>query len=71
MEVFGILFLVVVAPIWIVFHYISRMKESKGLSTEDARLLEDLWEKASAMESRINTLETILDAEAPGWRKKV
>ena len=71
MDVYGILFLTVVAPIWIVFHYISKIKESKGLSNEDARLLEELWEKASAMESRINTLETILDAEVPDWRKKV
>jgi len=67
----AIVFLVIVAPLWIIFHYITRLKESRGLGSEEARLLEELWEKASTMESRVNSLETILDAEVPGWRNKV
>ncbi len=60
----------VLGPIWIVFHYITKWRESKGLTNEDEKLLQDLWESAQHMESRINTLETILDEERKEWRKK-
>ncbi len=64
-------FLVIVAPIWIIAHYMTRWRTSKTLSTEDEKLLAELWESAEKMESRINTLERILDAEAPQWRKQL
>ena len=70
-ELLAILALTVVAPIWIAFHYMTKWKTTRGLSSSDAKLLENLWEQASAMESRINALETILDAEVSDWRKKV
>ena len=34
-EVLGILFLTVVAPIWIISHYVSKAKASRGLTSED------------------------------------
>ena len=68
MEVPLILFLVIVAPLWLLLHYVYRWRSTKTLSTDDERMLEDLWQSARRMESRIETLETILDAEAPGWR---
>ena len=67
-EVWGILFLSVVAPIWIVFHYVSKNKQSQGLTNEDEKMLSELWESAKGMEERIDILERILDNEAPGWR---
>lgn len=70
-DVIGILLFTVVIPLWIVFHYITKWKMAKGLTDEDERVLQDLWESAKRMETRINTLETILDEERPGWRKKV
>jgi phage shock protein B len=70
-DVFGIIFLTVIVPLWIIFHYITKWKTSKGLTNEDEKILQDLWESARRMESRINTLETILDEERPDWRKKV
>jgi phage shock protein B len=33
-------------------------------------MLEELWSDAQKMESRINTLETILDDQVPDWRKR-
>ena len=69
-ETVAILALVVVAPLVIVFHYITKWRESKGLSREDEKMLEDLWESSQRMESRINSLETILDDVAPEWRKR-
>ena len=64
-----IIFLVIVAPIWLVLHYVSRWRSSRTLSREDERMLVDLWESAKRMEHRIVTLEKILDAEAPQWRR--
>ena len=55
-------------PLWIVFHYITKMKTSKGLSAEDEKMLSEVWESTNKMEERIKTLERILDIEAPNWR---
>lgn len=65
-----IIFLVIVAPIWILAHYLTRWRTAKTLSSEEEKLLADLREYADRMERRINTLERILDAEAPHWRNK-
>ncbi|MGK9167891.1 envelope stress response membrane protein PspB [Inquilinus limosus] len=64
-----IVFLVIVAPIWLVLHYVTRWRSARTLSREDERMLVDLWESAKRMELRIATLEKILDAEAPQWRR--
>lgn len=69
-EVMGILFLTVVVPIWIVFHYIAKMRSSRGLTTEDEKMLSEIWESTRRMEDRINTLERILDADSPSWRSR-
>ncbi len=65
-----ILLLTVCFPIWIVFHYITKMKTSKGLTVEDEKMLSEVWESTNKMEERINTLERILDIEAPTWRQR-
>ena len=67
-EVLGVLFLTVVAPIWIISHYVSKAKASRGLTSEDETMLSEIWESAKKMEERIHTLERILDDQAPGWR---
>lgn len=69
--VLGIIFLVVVAPIWIVAHYLTRWRRSRKLSAEDERSLGELYEAARKMEARVVVLERVLDAEAPGWRARV
>jgi phage shock protein B len=69
--VLGVIFLVVVAPIWIVAHYLTRWRRSRRLSTEDERSLGELFEAAGKMEARLVALERVLDAEAPGWRTRV
>jgi len=68
-ELFGILFLTIVAPVWIVFHYLMRMRESRGLSPEDEKMLGEIWEASRKMEDRVTTLERILDADSPDWRR--
>ena len=65
-----IIFIIFVLPIWLVFHYLSKLRVSKGLSKDDEALMSDLWEMTNRMESRIESLETILDDEVPGWRSR-
>ena len=69
--VLGIIFLVIVAPIWIVAHYLTRWRRSRKLSAEDERSLGELYEAARKMEARLAALERVLDAEAPEWRTRV
>lgn len=61
----------VVLPLVVVLHYVTKWKDAKGLSREDEKMIEDVWDSAQKMESRINALETILDERAEDWRKKV
>ena len=64
----AIIFVMVVAPIWIISHYRAKGRTNASL-TEDERLeLERLVNAAAGMRERIETLESILDAETPGWR---
>jgi phage shock protein B len=55
--ILGVLFLTVVAPVWIGFHYVTRWRMARSLSREDERTLVDLWEAARRMEARIENLE--------------
>ncbi|MFT5881163.1 MAG: phage shock protein B [Moritella sp.] len=65
-----IVFLVVVAPLWLILHYRSQRQTSLGLSGEEHEQLQALVSRAEQMQERIVTLEQILDAEAPQWRQK-
>lgn len=66
-----ILFMIFVAPIWVIMHYRARRQISQGLSEEEKASLHNLADKAESMAERIRTLEQILDAESPDWRNKV
>ena len=65
-----ILFMLFVAPTWLVLHYRGKRQINKGLSENDYKDLQILADKAEQMSERIKTLETILDTEAPQWRQK-
>jgi phage shock protein B len=41
------------------------------LSAEERQILETLAVRADRMAERIETLESILDAETPGWRGRL
>lgn len=66
-----IIFMLVVAPIWLILHYKSKRQVSQGLSDDEFDQLSDLSKAADKMAERIKTLESILDAESPDWRNKV
>ena len=65
-----VIFMVIVAPIWIVLHYKSRANVVNGLSAGERADIEELIETANKMAARIETLESILDVESPRWREK-
>ena len=69
-EIIPILLLTVCLPLWIIFHYITKWKTSKGLTSEDEKMLSEIWESANRMEERIDTLERILDIDSPDWRRR-
>ena len=56
-----ILFLTVLAPIIVIFYFITKWKQTREISGDDERMLEDLWNLSQRLEERIETLERILD----------
>ena len=65
-----VIFMVVVAPAWIWMHYRSKQHAQGALSEYVRTELETLALQAERMLERIDTLEAILDAETPDWRKR-
>ncbi|WP_376691587.1 envelope stress response membrane protein PspB [Wenzhouxiangella sp. EGI_FJ10409] len=65
-----IVFMVIVAPIWLILHYATRNSANRRLNSKDEALMEELHENAHKMEDRIRTLERILDADSPKWRDR-
>jgi phage shock protein B len=70
LEVPLILFVVVVAPIWIIAHYTTRWRMAKSLTPEDEKQFAELWQIAERMEERMGNIERILDAEAPAGEQQ-
>lgn len=66
--VIGMVF--VIGPLWLIFHYATVWKKSKGLSAEDEATLEELRQLSDKLEDRMQTLERILDDEIPDWRSR-
>tara|TARA_R110002072_G_scaffold43340_16_gene121871 strand:+ start:24298 stop:24561 length:264 start_codon:yes stop_codon:yes gene_type:complete len=71
MSVPTILFLVIVAPLWITMHYRSLNRSSRSLSLEDRESIEHMLQTVDKLTDRIATLESILDADHPQWRQQV
>ena len=66
-----VLFLVIVAPLWITMHYRSVNRSSRSLSSEDRGSIEHMLETVDKLTDRIGTLESILDVDHPEWRQQV
>ena len=66
-----ILFMVIVAPIWITMHYRSVRHSSRNLNGEDRELVEHLLATVDTLTDRIGALEAILDDDHPQWRQQV
>jgi len=64
-------FIMVIAVVWIVFHYRRANRMDHQVSGEEQQMMERMVGLLEKMEGRIATLEKILDAEDPRWREKV
>lgn len=54
-----------------ILHYVAKMRETRSRETDTDRMAgQELERLAVKMEQRIDSLEKILDAEAPGWRNR-
>lgn len=60
-----VMFVVLIAPLWMILHYSSRKHANRSLTPDDERMLEDLWRSAKEMERRIAALESIVEPDAP------
>jgi phage shock protein B len=58
-----VVFVVFVAPLWIVAHYITRWRTAKALSPEDERALAELTRLAERLDRRLDAIERILDLD--------
>jgi phage shock protein B len=65
-----ILFLTVVMPIWLTMHYRSVNRSARGLNEGDRETIEEMLVTVDTLSERIQTLESILDADHPNWRKQ-
>ena len=65
-----VLFMVIVASTWIVMHYRSVNRSSSQLSEDDLQALEDILVALDQMADRLESLESILDADHPNWRRE-
>lgn len=68
-ETIGILFMVIVVPMWLILHYSTAWRKTKTITKGDEGLLEELWQLAQKIEERVDTLEVILDKKNNDWRK--
>ncbi len=65
--VMGILF---IALPWLVFHYITKWKQAAVLTSGDEKLLDELHDAARRLDDRLCSIERIMTAENPDWRKQ-
>lgn len=65
-----ILFILFVAPIWLIMHYRYKSKMIRGISEEEQSHVDDMLETIDKLTERVETLEKILDKEHAQWRNK-
>jgi phage shock protein B len=66
----AVLFMVIVAPLWLIFHYVTVWKTQRNAGRADQGAVNAMSMTARRLEDRVAALEKLLDAEAPGWRSK-
>lgn len=66
-----VIFTFVIALVAVRGHYRNKTAGSGGLSAGDQTALAQAMETARRLEQRMETLERLLDEDAPGWRARV
>lgn len=54
---------------WLILHYMTRWKTAATLTREDENLLDELHDLARRLEERMTTIERIIAADDPNWKK--
>jgi phage shock protein B len=54
---------------WLIFHYITKWKQAKILTSSDEKLLDELHDVARRLDDRVGTIERIMTVENPEWRQ--
>ena len=63
----AVLTLFVALP-WIVFHYVTKWKQSSRITPQDEHLLDEMHGLARRLEERVRTVERIVAADHPDFR---
>lgn len=56
---------------WVIFHYITKWKTAPKITTEDEKLLDEMFTLARRLEDRVNTVERIIAADNPDWKPAI
>src|SRR3982751_4885149 len=66
-EIFIVPVIIIGLP-WLIFHYVTKWKTAKTITTQDEDLLDELYELARRLDDRMNSVERIVQADNPNWR---
>ena len=55
---------------WLVFHYVTKWKQTATITGADEKLLDDLCDLAKRLDDRLCSIERIMTAENPNWRQQ-
>ena len=62
-----IIFLVIVAPVWIIMHYRNVNRSSQSLNEDDRENIDSMLATIDKLQDRIRALESLLDVDQPAW----
>ena len=63
------IFAIFMALPWMVLSFLSRTRENTMKAAGDPAMNASLASLADRLEQRLDSIETLLDHEVPGWRK--
>jgi phage shock protein B len=67
----SIIFLLFVAPIWIITHYRYKSKMVNGISEAETENIDQMLALIDTLTDRVETLEELLNSDHPDWKNNV
>ena len=55
---------------WLIFHYVTKWKQTATITGADEKLLDELYDLARRLDDRLCTIKRIMTAENPSWRQQ-
>ena len=68
MDTIVVVAILFIALPWIILHYITRWKTSATITTDDEALLEELYNLAKRLDTRMDTVERLVASDNPDFR---